>query len=136
MVRSKVTIGLHLLLCTWDILLTLENTFQLILSVVLSKIHNIGSSHIWLKYYILEWKTVHTWHNYCFVPHQVLTDFGSVLELFWIGLENNFSLLYFYNLIDVKFFGLVQKYFGSVERHIISLYSFNPWYCDRRKSSN
>ena len=37
------------------------------------------------------------------------------------------NLTYVLNVLDQpKFFGLVQKYFGTVERHIISLYNFNP----------
>jgi hypothetical protein len=43
MVWSKVILGLHLLLYTYKrFYFTLQNTFQQILSVVLSKIHNIG----------------------------------------------------------------------------------------------
>ena len=48
-----------------------------------------------------------------FIIHTITNVFyfGSVLELFWIGLENNFSLLNFYNLIDVKKFWTGPKIF-------------------------
>ena len=60
-----------------------------------------------------------------------------ILDLSWncFGLDSKTTFHYWIFTIwsMSKFLGLVQKYFGSVERHIISLYSFNPWYYDRRK---
>ena len=54
-------------------------------------------------------------------------------KLFMIGPEKQLFTTDFCNLIHVqnvldqpKFFGLVQNCFGIIERHIISIYSFNP----------